>query len=79
MMSNSSLIKDYARKEFIVELARTENEHGKAHTNVVVDAVLEAIAVYLKGSIGAQAAFNVLTRHAEEVIRPHVEAAVKQP
>jgi predicted fused transcriptional regulator/phosphomethylpyrimidine kinase len=76
-MSESSLIKDYARKECIVGLMSMEHAHGKAVTNLVVDATVEAIAIYLKGSIGAEAAFNVLTRHADEIIRPQVEARVK--
>jgi hypothetical protein len=50
-MSESSLIKDYARKECIVGLMRIETDHGKAVTNLVADASIEAIAIYIKGSI----------------------------
>jgi predicted fused transcriptional regulator/phosphomethylpyrimidine kinase len=77
-VTESSLIKDYARKECIVGFATVEHEHGKAVAGLVVDANLEAIAIYLKGSIGAEAAFNVLTRHAEEIIRPVINSRVKQ-
>jgi len=76
-MTDTSLIKAYVRKECIFSLSTTEHVHGKAVTNLVVDAHIEAIAIYLKGSIGAEAAFNVLTRHAEEIIGPVVNARVK--
>ena len=72
-MSEASLIKEYARKECIFGFATVEDKHGKAIAGLVIEGNLEAIALYLKGSLGAEAAFNVLTRHAEEIIKPLVE------
>lgn len=69
---------DYARKECIYGLSTVEADHGKAVANQVVDGNLQAIALYLTGSIGAEAAFETFTRHADEIIRPVIEARVKQ-
>lgn len=78
-MSEASLIKDYARKECIVSLATMEASHGKAVTSLVIKANLEAMAIYLKGSVGAEVAFNIFTRATDEIIRPMVNARMKQP
>lgn len=76
-MSESTNIKDFIRKEGICALATIESLEGKGVAGVVVDAQLEAISIYLRGSIGAEAAFNVLTRHAESIITPLVQSRVK--
>jgi hypothetical protein len=74
MSEQSQAIKDYARKECIYGMSTVEHIHGKAVAGIVVEGNLEAIALYLTGSIGAEAAFNVLTRHADEIIRSTINA-----
>jgi hypothetical protein len=78
MPERFQVIRDYARKECIYDLATIEHIHGTAVAGAVVEARLEAIALWLKGSVGAEAAFNVFTRHAEEIIRPLTDTGVKQ-
>jgi hypothetical protein len=68
-MSNAA-VRDYARKECIMSLAIVENAGGKDVANMIVDAHLQAIATYLKGSIGAKAACEVFYRFADEIIAP---------
>lgn len=77
-MPESTAIQNYARKECIYGLATVEADRGKAVANQVVDGNLQAIAIYLTGSIGAEAAYEVMTRHADETIRPIIEARVGQ-
>lgn len=78
-MSGSPLLQDYIRKDRIVELMQVEHVHGKDAGTAVAEGNLEALAAYLKGSLGAEAAFDVFTRHAEEIIRPAVNAGVRAP
>ncbi len=64
----SQVVQDYARKEFIVAAMTVEHEHGRPICSVLVEAQLEAIAIYLMGSVGAEAAFEILQRHADSVL-----------
>jgi hypothetical protein len=75
-MPEATAIQNYARKECIYGLATVEADHGKAVANQVADGNLQAIAFYLTGSIGAEAAYAVMTRHADEIIRPVIDARV---
>jgi hypothetical protein len=72
------LFASYARKELISCLASIEHYRGKATANAIAEANLQAIAIYLKGSIGPHAAFDILTKQAEEIIRPELEAGAKR-
>lgn len=68
-----TILQEYARKEMICALAIVENEGGKEVVNLVVEAHLQALATYLKGSIGTQGAFEVFSRYADEIIKPTVD------
>lgn len=69
-----NIIKDYVRKECIVSLMTVESAGGKEVATLVVDAHLQAIATYLVGSVGRQAAYDVFARYADEVIKPTLPA-----
>lgn len=69
-----SIMHDYARKECIVSLMTVESAGGKEAATMVVDAHLQAIATYLIGSVGRQAAYDVFARYADEVIKPSLAA-----
>lgn len=59
-----------ARIDTLVNLARIEHEHGKAYAGLVIEGVLEACGAYLRGSVGAEAAFNIIQRRADELTGP---------
>ncbi|MGR4927332.1 hypothetical protein ACIPUD_11045 [Bradyrhizobium sp. CAR08] len=70
----SQVLLDYARKEIICSLAIVENAAGKEMVHLMVEAHLQALSTYLRGSIGAEAAFEVFSRYADEIIQPAVDA-----
>lgn len=70
----SQILQDYARKEIIVSLAIVENAGGKDMVNLMIEAHLQALSTYLRGSIGSEAAFEVFARYADEIIKPVVDA-----
>jgi hypothetical protein len=70
----SQVMLDYARKEIICSLAIVEAAGGKDAANLMVEAHLQALSTYLRGSIGSEAAFEVFSRYADEIIRPTVDA-----
>lgn len=70
----TQILLDYARKEIICSLAIVENAAGKEMVNLMVEAHLQALSTYLRGSIGAEAAFEVFSRYADEIIRPAADA-----
>ncbi|WP_027578437.1 hypothetical protein [Bradyrhizobium sp. Ai1a-2] len=78
-MTAPTIMQDYARKECIVSLMVVEHAGGKAAANLVVEAHLQAIATYLKGSIGPRAAYDVFSRHADEIIRPTLDNSRAAP
>lgn len=67
MSDPASIISDYARRELLYALASMEHRCGKAATGVVIEAQLEAIGLHLHGSLGREAAFAVMQRHADRV------------
>lgn len=65
-MKEARTMRDHARKDVIAKLMISQVDVGQAETGVIVEGMLEGIAVYLKGAIGAEAAFNVMQRHADD-------------
>jgi hypothetical protein len=78
MPAPSQNLKDYARKEFICLLATIEHGYGKGMAGLIAEAQLEAIAIHLRGSVGAEAAYNTLQRHADDVAGVLAQQAARQ-
>lgn len=69
----SQIMLDYARKDIICALAVIENEGGKDVVHLVIEAHLQALSTYLRGSIGAEAAYETFSRYADEIIQATVD------
>ncbi len=76
-MSEPRNIRDYARKDMIAALMTWEHHHGQAETGVMLEGLLEGISIYLTGSVGNEAAFNVLQRHTDNVAGDVLEAVAR--
>lgn len=70
-------LKSDVRRLALVDLAGIEARHGKETTSVYAEAHLEALAVYLTGSVGAHAAFNIFQRHADNVAGDVIQALAR--
>lgn len=69
----SQNLEDYARKEHIVRMAQIETVAGRDVLGLIIEADLQAIAIYLTGVHGPQGAFDIFTRHADKIIEPVVK------
>lgn len=58
---------DYARKEHIVRMAQIETVAGRDVLGVLIEADLQAIAIYLTGIHGPQGAYEIFQRHADQI------------
>lgn len=69
---------DYTRKEHIVRMAQIETVAGREVLGVLIEADLQAIAVYLAGIHGRQGAYDIFTRHAEGIIKPLLDEKARR-
>ena len=76
-INNADLVRDMTRRETIKKLAGAEAEHGKTVAGLMIEGILEGCAAYLKGSIGAEAAYNAVQRCADTMSADVVQHAAR--
>jgi hypothetical protein len=75
----SEAILAYTRKEHIVRMAQIETVAGREVLGVLIEADLQAIAIYLTGIHGPEKAFEIFSRHADGIIKPVMDERARRP
>ncbi len=68
---------EHFRKETLLSLSSTEHLHGKDVAITLAEAMLEACALYLHGSVGPKQAFEIFDKRTESIGGLLIEQAAR--
>lgn len=77
-MAGAGSLYETNRQAMLAQLRVVLITHGHPPAGVVVESILAAAAEFVRETQGSEAAFDVLTRHAEAAIAPTLAERVAQ-
>ncbi|AWN47178.1 hypothetical protein DK419_13335 [Methylobacterium terrae] len=75
-MSDPVALFDVTRQQMLAELGEFSRRHGMTEAGVVAEAVVASCAAFVRDNVGPEAAFSMLTRHADAAAEPLLSSDV---